>query len=421
MGKTWNLVAQTSAAKIYWLLATLVTTTITARYLGPSGRGVYVVATSWVTAVTTMGYFSLSQVVVFLATGRNEEEWLPRVFGSLLAILATMALVGWTLIAVLYVSSGGGLFQHLTPVILVVAFASLPFMLWIENGNGILMALGKLHVLNISQIVGGTASLILTFVFVGLWKWGVVGGLGALAVSQGVIVCVTLGFIARRVPVLRFDRKAARELLTGGAKLHLNAIGTYLFTQANVLILNNYRSPKETAYYQLAVQLVTALQIIPMAVSTVAYSVVARIGPDAAWPQHRKLLGEVLLVVVLLGGIAYFVSPFVISFVFGKAFLPSVSLYRILLLSTIGATMSIVMACQWIARGFFLLTAILTLTVGGATVLANLLVVPHWGMYGAAWVSVGTYAVSIVGNGVMFLWVQRRWRRYVAASETPIA
>lgn len=36
LSKSWNLVAQTSAARIDWLLATLVTTAIMARYLGPS-------------------------------------------------------------------------------------------------------------------------------------------------------------------------------------------------------------------------------------------------------------------------------------------------------------------------------------------------------------------------------------------------
>jgi O-antigen/teichoic acid export membrane protein len=213
------------------------------------------------------------------------------------------------------------------------------------------------------------------------------------------------------VSVVRFDRGAAREMLTGGAKLHLNAVGTYLFTQANVLILNYYRSPQETAYFQLAVQLVTAMQLIPMAVSTVVYSIVAKDGPNSAWPQHKKLIGEVLLLVLGLGIVAYFVSPFAIRFVFGAPFVPSARLFRILLLAIFGMTMSAVMASQWIARGLFLQAALLTLIVGGGTVAANLFVVPRWGTTGAAWVTVGTYIVSMIGNGIMALWVESRWRR----------
>jgi O-antigen/teichoic acid export membrane protein len=409
--RPWRLIAQTSAAKIYWALATLVATILTARYLGPAGRGVYVAAVSWVTAFSTIGYLSLSQVIVFMATGKKEEEWLPRVVGTLLMLLAMIALLGWLVAVGIFFWHGGTLFRNLSPVVLVATFCALPFLLWVENGNGILMAIGKLHVLNIAQVSGATASLLLTYLFLGILHRGVAGGLVALALSQALVVAVSLGYIVRRVTEIRFDSGAARELLTGGAKLHMNAVGTYLFTQANVLILNYYRSPQETAYFQLAVQLVTAIQIIPMAVSTVVYSIVARDGPDASWPEHRKLLGEVLLLVAALGVVAYFVAPFVIGLVFGAAFLPSVRLFRILLLAIFGMTMSAVMASQWITRGLFLQAAFLTVSTGGATVIANLLVVPRWGMTGASWVTVGTYGVGIVGNGMMALWVHSRWRR----------
>lgn len=414
--KTWSLVAQTSAAKIYWMLAALVTTTITARFLGPDGRGIYVAATSWAAAFFTLSYLSLSQVVVFLATGRPQEEWLPRMLGSLLAIVAVISVGGWAVALAAYAFSGGRFFHHLSPSILVVALAALPLMLWIEYGNGILMAIGKVHVLNMGQVAGATANLLLTVLFVGFLKWQVVGGLGAIAIAQVLILVITLGFIVREAGVLRFDVSAVKELLKGGTKLHLNAVGTYLFSQANILILNNYRSPSETAYYQLAVQLVNAMQIIPMAASTVSYSLVAREGPDAAWPQHRKLLGEVLLVVALLAVIAYFVAPLIVPLIFGKAFATSVPLFRVLLFAVVGMTMSTVMACQWISRGLFLHAALLTVFVGGITVLANFLVVPRHGMAGAAWVTVGTYGISIVGNGIMVLWVQSRWRRYTERS-----
>src|SRR4029079_11183493 len=97
--------------------------------------------------------------------------------------------------------------------------------------------------------------------------------------------------------------------------------------------------------------------------------------------------------------------------VFGAPFAPSIPIFRILLLSVVGSTMSIVMASQWIGRGLFVQAAVLTVAVGALTVLANYLVVPRFGMQGAAWVTVGTYSVSIVGNGAMAIWVEMRTRR----------
>jgi O-antigen/teichoic acid export membrane protein len=411
VSRTGRSIAATSGARIYSALAALATTTITARYLGPSGRGQYVAAVAWVTAFSTIGYLSLSQVVVFLATGKRREEWLPRVAGTLAAIVAAATAAGWLAAFGLYAWRGGTLFRNLPPLLLIVCFSSLPLLMWIENGSGVLMAMERVDVMNVALVAAATAAPLLTLGTVAILHRGVTGALAALLISQAIAAGISFRHIAGAVPELRFDRGAARELLGGGAKLHLNAIGTYLFTQANVLILNAYRPPRETAYYQLAMQLVGAIQIVPMAASTVTYSIIARDGPNAAWPEHRNVLAAVLGIVVLLGAMAWTVAPWAVPFIFGTAFAPSVPLFRILLLASIGMTMSAVMAPQWITRGLFIEAAMLTLIVGAATVTANLLVVPRWGTTGAAWVTVGTYTFSIAGNGAMALWVQSRWRR----------
>ncbi|HUR80226.1 MAG TPA: oligosaccharide flippase family protein [Thermoanaerobaculia bacterium] len=410
--ESWRLVAWTSAAKIYWVLATLVTAAITARFLGPAGRGVLVAAIGWVTMFSTFGFLSLSQVVVFLAAGKEPDAWLPRVLGSMIAIAVTVALLGSILAAALYFATGGKLFHHIPAMTLLIAFVAFPFMLWIENGNGVLMALGKLPVLNGAQVAGGTAALLLTFLAVGPLRLGINGAVGAWALAQGVIVLISLTYAIRRARTLVIDRAALRDLLGGGAKLHLNAIGTYLFTQANILILNHYRTANETAWFQLAVQIITAIQIIPMAVSTVAYTMVSKHGPDGAWPQQRKLLVEVVVLVIALGVIAYFVSPWVVPFVFGRDFAPAIPILRILLLSIPGIALSSVMASQWISRGLFVQAAGITLMTGALTVLGNYMFVPSFGMRGAAWVTVGTWVLSIIGNGGMILWVQSQWRAH---------
>lgn len=337
---TWRLIAWTSTAKIYWVVANLLTAVITARLLGPSGRGVLVAATSWVTMFGTFGFLSLSQVVIFLAAGRNPEEWLPKVLGGLVRILSVVAVLGLAIAAALYSFGDGRIFNNIPPFTLLIAFCAFPFILWIENGNGVLMALGSLHVLNGAQVIGGTMVLLLTFLAAGPLHLGVPGAVSAWVVAQSTIVAITFGYVYRRARNVPLRDNSARDLLTGGAKLHLNAIGTYLFTQANVLILNHYRLPKETAYFQLAVQILAGIQIIPMAVSTVAYSLVSKHGPDRAWPQQRRLLMEVLGLTIAVGTVTYLAAPWVVPFVFGAPFAPAVPIVRIVVLSVAGSAIS---------------------------------------------------------------------------------
>ena len=412
MRKTWSLVAQTSGARIYWALGTLVTTIITTRYLGPEGRGVYVAAIGWAMMFGTFGHLSLAQVTIYVVAGKPREEWLDGLLGSLLTILGAVTLITWAIGGALYAASDGEIFNHLDAGVVILAFAIFPTLLWIEGGAGVLMALGKLPVMNGALIVGATATLALTFVAVRALGFGVEGALTATLIAQAVAVAISLGHLLKNVPEMHVNRDMMRQLLAGGVKLHLNAIGTYLFTQANVLILNHYRTPSETAYYQLAVQLVTGLQIIPASVGAVAYSLVSRMGPDAAWPQQRKLLIRVTGLVVALAVIAYFVAPWIIPRIFGAPFAAAVPVFRILLLGSVGWCISIVMASQWISRGLFVQAALLTVLFGSCTVIGNFVAVPRYGMYGAAWVSVATYALSIIGNGIMALWVESRAKKF---------
>jgi O-antigen/teichoic acid export membrane protein len=156
---SWWLVLQTSGAKIYWVLATLLTSVLTARYLGPEGRGVFVAAVAWVTMFSTLGHLSLGQVIIHIATKAGGDEWLPRVLGSALAVMSVITLLGWTIAAALYAISGGGMFHHLPAAVLVVAMAALPLMIWIENGNGILLSLDRLPVMNLAQTTGSVSSI----------------------------------------------------------------------------------------------------------------------------------------------------------------------------------------------------------------------------------------------------------------------
>src|SRR5688572_4843873 len=95
----------TSGTKAYWIAGAMVATLVTARVLGPEGRGVIAAATSWVTMFVTFGHFSLANVAVYLL-GRDGRSRLPAVAGSLMAIAAVVTALAWTIALTLYVATG---------------------------------------------------------------------------------------------------------------------------------------------------------------------------------------------------------------------------------------------------------------------------------------------------------------------------
>ncbi|HVX40279.1 MAG TPA: oligosaccharide flippase family protein [Gemmatimonadaceae bacterium] len=411
MRRIWLQVVHTSLAKGYALVTAVLVLAVTARYLGPAGRGVVGAANAWAAMVATFGGLSLGQVAIFHAAGRDPAEWLPSTLHTVGRYLLATTLVVWIAGAIAYRVTDGHLFNHLSPSVLALAAVSVPLLMWTDYATSLLLALDSLKIANIAQAVASTSNALIVVALLTVTSLGVRAPLISVAIGGALSAFVTLRAIRRKMPVDRTLRRFTGRMLVDGAKLHANAIGTFFFTQANLLIVNHYCSASDTGFFGLATQLITVAQIVPNAIGLVAYTVVGRDGPDQAWKQQRRLLAQAAAVSAALIVIGYVAAPLGVRLVAGKAFLPAVPLFRVMLLALVGMTFSSIMASQWIGRGLFGMAAGISLATGGANVVATFVVVPQSGAMGAAWVMVGVYAISILGNGLMALWVERRVQR----------
>lgn len=410
MRRLWTQVLQVGGASVLSMLASALVLFVTARALGPDGRGVYAAATSWVLLFSALGSLSLGQAVVRVVAGQQNDAWLPAILGTCLALIAGLVAINYAIAFGVFVATGGAAFRHLTPVVLCVAFAALPFVIANNNLPYVLYALDGLATANLSQAAGAVIFLGTTIMFVVVLGWGVPGALLAFVAGAATSTAISFGHMMRRARRLQVASSVARQMLSGSAQLHLNVVGTYLFTQSSVLILNQFRSLEETGYYQLAVQLLTVAMLGSTAMGTVSYALVAKAGPDEAWPQQRRLIGQGLVITSAAAIVAYMLAPWVIPRMAGVRFEPSVRIFQILLPSVIGATFSSLMASQWIGRGLFWQASTITVATGLVSVACDLIFVPRYGMRGAAVSTLVTYALSAIAHGCLMIWVDRRLR-----------
>ncbi len=405
----WNI-AYTSGAQGYSLVVGIVAVTVTARWLGPEGRGTIAAVTTWVGLFSTIGCLSLGQVAIHRATQLRDQAWLGATLGSLLLVDVIITLVGWLSTLVLYLMTAGAAFSMLSPIFLAVGFLSLPFLIWEQYGSSLLMAVDRVTIYNRAQILGRTAGLAL--VFVAWWlNLGVLGVLVATVVSQAVLALFGVSFLfeSSQQPV-RPDKSTIRALLKGAAKLHLNNVGGFLVTSAGVLIISHYQSATETGYYQVAAQLTNVLTVIPLAASMVIYGKVTQLGPDAAWGYQRKMVAILMLGMLGTTAVAALLAPWLIPLALGIRFAPSVGIFQILLLGVLAGTLATLMGSQWIGRGLFLYMSGSTILLGILNVAANLFLVPRFGVYGAAWAFVGIYVLAALVQVWMVIQCETKYR-----------
>src|SRR4051794_31934817 len=114
MRDLWRSIGLTSGARIYSVLAGALSLVLTARTLGPDGRGAVAAAITWALLFASCGHLSLGQVANHRATGKPVDEWLRPVLTALIVMTALVTLTGWTIAGALYAFSGGRVFGGLS-------------------------------------------------------------------------------------------------------------------------------------------------------------------------------------------------------------------------------------------------------------------------------------------------------------------
>ena len=411
MRNRWLQIAHTSGAGLASAAASAASLAISARALGADGRGELAAASTWALLFASFGSLSLGSTALHLGAGRKRQEWLPEVAGSLLLLLAAFSCACFAVAGLCWFAGGRSLFGNASGKSLLLAFAALPFLMATEQGRYLLYALDEIGRANRAQIAGLVAGLVALFVLLVPLHLGVAGALVAALI--GAVVTAYAGW-ARLVKPLAVSRATVLELLVSGAQLHANTIGSFLFHQAGILVVNRYRSADEVAFYQLAVQLFLLALFLPSAINASSFAQVGAQGANAAWPAQRKLLWQSLLVSLLLGGLGYLLAPLAVRIVAGPRFLPAAGLFRKLVPALIPATAANVLASQWLGRGLFWQIAAVSCGAGLTSVALAALLVPRIGADGAAYATLSGYGVVTLVSIAFYFWIEARTAKEAA-------
>ncbi|HUJ14746.1 MAG TPA: hypothetical protein VL284_13245, partial [Thermoanaerobaculia bacterium] len=381
MRELWLKIGETSGARVYSLFTSLLVLTITARWLGPAGRGEIAASLVWANLFYVCGYMSLNLVAMHIAGDRGDEI-LPALFGTLLFVAFAVTVAGWIVANALFLFHRV-VFGEIRASVLAIAFAALPFLILEQYGNGLLLATNRLRVYNRAIMIGKT----LVFVCVGiayLLGFDIRAAIAATVIGQVALVVTSAAPLVRAsAGRMTFDGQILKKLLIGAQKLHPSTVSNFVYAYVGVLVMNRYLGPSQTGIYQFAVQLFEVMLVVPYAANIVLFAKTGETGVHNAWPYQRRVLLMLVGVMAGAGIVAAVAAPFAIPLVGGRAFLPSVSPFRHLLIALCFLTVSAVMTSQWIGRGLFLPLSILNIAYVAISLAANLILTPRFGMSGA--------------------------------------
>jgi O-antigen/teichoic acid export membrane protein len=405
-------IGATGGARVYSTLLSLAGLILTARWLGPEGRGIVVVITTWAALVAGIAHLSLGQVLVHRAANMEGKEWVESALPAVAAFTAIASLAGWSSMVLVYGWGGERLFAGIPAYALALGMTAVPFLIWEQYGSALLSIVGRLRTYNIAQIVGRSFGLIMLVVAIKVLGLGIYGFLIGFVSAQLLVACIGLTALFAHAGQRNLGLRAMGPLVRDGLKLHLNAVGALLFTGIDILMLQYFRGPEEAAIFQLPMQLILALLLVPQAAQLSLQGRAASQSRVSFWREHRLIMALIIGAMAVIAVMLLLLAPWIVTMIGGSGFGASIPVFQLLLFGVPWACFNTLMSVQWIIRGYFLRVSLLTFAAGLLNCMLNLFLIPRYGAIGAAIATVaGINIIPLTANLVLAGIAQREMRR----------
>jgi len=394
-------VAQTFGTEVILGLVGVATGIVTARLLGPGGKGQLALITIVVSLVFAFTQLGLPPAVVYF-TKRVPGPQLVGDSLSLSAALGFAALVVGGTVTYLVVAP----LLNLNRPLLLLALSSLPLLFLDGTADGIVQGNYRVTKFNILRLVNPCAYLLLLG--------------GVVAVSDRVEVAVSLWVAAVAVSAVASVTTAVRgsgmrlgdlapnwerwwSLLHFGLRTHVGNVLKYFQYRFDVVLIGALLDKRQVGLYVVGVSLAELPLHIPDAVGVVLFPKVAAMTAQQQRGETTPLVcRHTVLLTVTLSAVLFLVAPSVIMRLLGapfeKAYIPA----RILLVGAIPLAVWKILAQDMIARGkptAFSLSALYSLVT---MVVGCVVLIPRLGLAGGAVASSIAYTAAAVSLLVFY-------------------
>jgi stage V sporulation protein B len=383
-------VSHTFIASIINMLLVFVISIILARHLGAYDLGVYRLTYTFYGVATMVGALGIAVAVIkFVAEYKDDEANLNKIVSSAI-ITSLVAGVIMSLIIYLLSQTVADLFR--TPemkIQLMLLSPVFPFILVNSILYGTLNGLRKMKRYAIALILQQVLMTVSTVILI-YRDFGVSGAIISIVISS-IVMSAYLIYSCRGYFHLILDGylETTKKLLTFGSQMFGANLINMINLQADVAFLGYFLTATNVGYYSAATGLSKFFLVVPQAIQTVSYPATSEYWTQKDIPGLKKMLDKSLkysALALMPAGLAIgFFAEDIVSRIYGQGFQQSALPLQILLLGTVifgVACTSIGGSLAGINRPDLSLKA--AGISAGANVILNIVLIPKFGIAGAA-------------------------------------
>lgn len=385
-------------------LLQLISLAVIARVYGPEGNGMYMVAL--LVPSTLVAFFNLGIAPSNVYYLGSRQASLRTVWYSTLIIYFAVTVLGLLGGSVILMLNADEWFSGVRPTLLWLALLTYPITLLLFFVSGIFQGLQKFRQYNTLLIIQPVLTLYFIFILL-LFDFRSVIGL-LLAYMLASLIALLWSIIKLRPYLVNDDKVLSkgyvRTTLSYGLKAHASNMLTFVNYKADLFLVNFFIGPGAVGVYAIAVQLAEKLWLLSQAVSTVLLPKLAELSND---DEKRKIITPLVsrwvLWITLLGGggVLVIVSP-TVNLIFGDSFVEAILPIYFLMPGIILLAPARILSNDLASRGRPDLNMYTSLGVVLVTILSNMILIPVYGVDGAAISTSIAYSLNYAVSLVMY-------------------
>ena len=371
------------------ILCGLISTALTARFLGPDGSGEYAALVVYPGLLMSLGAMGVRQSAGFLlGTAAASEKELRHAILSMWMVTSLIGVISSYLL-IRNVSTFHGELES------ILAVLAIPFSLYASYISGIYLGRNEIKELNRVDWIPAVATLLGNILFVALLSWGVPGALLAGILGPIVIFLIVL----YRNPIswddYTFNYIVISKLVKMGAVYAISMLVINLNYRFDLILLDKLSTASALGIYSKGAAITQYLWQIPMLLGTIVFARSATAPDPREYSLKVARLLRVSIVVVGLGcATLYLLCDYIVIVLYGPDFATSGPVIRILLPGVFIMTIFKVMNMDLAGRGKPWVAIIVMVPSLLINILANLYLIPTMGALGAAWASALSYSFA---------------------------
>jgi len=393
--------ALSMGTKLAMIALRLLRNVLLARILGPSERGLFALLSTLPDLISAATSGGLNSAVGYQAAKQRDMGLLLTqvlVYGCLLAGVLTLACVFLVreFGADLEVTVQLGLLAWL--LLLAVPMTVLKSgLLTLHNASG---GVGAFNALRLTE------SLAPLLLFLGLfWMWrdeALEAALISWLCGIALVLALGLWWLRRQHPLaLRWDRGGQRELLSYSAKSHPDLLFQQLILRSDYLFIGALLGSTALGHYAMASAAAELLLIVPEAVTT---PLMKRLLQQDAGMERITPLALRLTATVMLGaclGMAL-IGHWLIVTLFGAEYAPAYPALLALLPGLLGLCYASILRLDLLGKNRPGTVSLMMGAGAALNLVLNILLIPAWGIVGAAAASSIAYLAVTVAMLVLY-------------------